>query len=272
MNILQHKSWHVYSRDNIERVRKDEEKHRLAEEEKATRAAIAEAEARMSQLRSQARQRYGSEIKEEGAEMGEAPRGPDGHVNFFYDVEKAREAQSLAEREKEKKQEQLEWEKRVGVLTYLGQSASETTGKKQFYETMPATTVPPEEVEDPKERKRKERHDPLAVMDKYLAIKAAKPPSPKSKSKHDDHESKKEKKKKKDKSKNKEKDSKAERLAKLREERLARERQEQLRARQMKTETRMQPEPEQMDQGYSSQFNPQLARQNRSRDQRHRPY
>ena len=50
-NILQHKSWHVYSEKNRERVRRDEEKAKQEEEKKAQRALAAEQEARLDHLR-----------------------------------------------------------------------------------------------------------------------------------------------------------------------------------------------------------------------------
>jgi hypothetical protein len=41
LNILRHKSWHVYDKNNIERVKKDEENARKASEEKQRRSDIA---------------------------------------------------------------------------------------------------------------------------------------------------------------------------------------------------------------------------------------
>ena len=41
MNILHHKSWHVRNKDNIQRVKRDEEKAAAEENEKKKRAAIA---------------------------------------------------------------------------------------------------------------------------------------------------------------------------------------------------------------------------------------
>jgi hypothetical protein len=41
MNILPKKSWHVLSRDNLEKVRKDEAEAKRIEDDKAKRAALA---------------------------------------------------------------------------------------------------------------------------------------------------------------------------------------------------------------------------------------
>lgn len=51
LNLLHHKSWHVYSAKNRERVARDEAKAKAAEEEKEERAAVAEGEARLERLR-----------------------------------------------------------------------------------------------------------------------------------------------------------------------------------------------------------------------------
>jgi hypothetical protein len=37
LNILQHKSWHVWTQKNIEKVRKDQEEHRKQEDRKRKR-------------------------------------------------------------------------------------------------------------------------------------------------------------------------------------------------------------------------------------------
>ncbi|CAG8433047.1 6332_t:CDS:2 [Ambispora gerdemannii] len=57
MNILPHKSYHVYNIKNREKVRKDEEKARQDSEAKAERALLAEREHRLNLLRQRAKQR-----------------------------------------------------------------------------------------------------------------------------------------------------------------------------------------------------------------------
>ncbi|KIK22259.1 hypothetical protein PISMIDRAFT_508216, partial [Pisolithus microcarpus 441] len=54
LNIAHHKSYHPYRRDNIERVRKDEEEAARQEAEKEDKMAVADAEARLGLLRERA--------------------------------------------------------------------------------------------------------------------------------------------------------------------------------------------------------------------------
>ena len=51
LNLLHHKSWHVYSKENRERVRKDEEAAVKEENGKKERVIKAEQEARLEKLR-----------------------------------------------------------------------------------------------------------------------------------------------------------------------------------------------------------------------------
>ncbi|KAI8331201.1 hypothetical protein BC941DRAFT_439259 [Chlamydoabsidia padenii] len=76
MNILPHKSWHVYNKKNIEKVRKDEAKAKKEQEAKDKRALVADSEVRLKLLRQK-------------ASKNEPVDNNVGHVHLFADAEKA---------------------------------------------------------------------------------------------------------------------------------------------------------------------------------------
>lgn len=108
LNLLHHKSWHVYSKDNRERVRKDEEEAGKVEKEKESRAIKAEQERRMEQLR--ASKKGEKETQEDNRNQ---------HVNLFHDFD-----QSVVLVD-ERAEEQRKWEDKHTM--YLGETKD---GKK----------------------------------------------------------------------------------------------------------------------------------------------
>lgn len=58
LHLQHHKSYHVYNKDNIERVRRDEEIARLTEQGKEEQSLLAESEARLEALKKE-RNRHG---------------------------------------------------------------------------------------------------------------------------------------------------------------------------------------------------------------------
>jgi len=155
MNILPKKRWHVRTKDNIARVRRDEAQAAEEERERTSRAKLAEQEARMSLLRGMASNRMTNEQKEESEriqakfvksseepETEIVPSTSSGHVNLFADLEAGEDIGNKGntgnkEREEEKKKEQEEYEKSVGYLTYLGQDTNELTGDKSWWQKIP---------------------------------------------------------------------------------------------------------------------------------------
>ncbi|KIK82090.1 hypothetical protein PAXRUDRAFT_832419 [Paxillus rubicundulus Ve08.2h10] len=99
LNIAHHKSYHPYRRDNIERVRRDEEEAALKEAEQEGRIALADAEARLGLLRERAGIGSHGKGKGKGREVevevltAEAVMGTGagissgGHINLFEDLE-----------------------------------------------------------------------------------------------------------------------------------------------------------------------------------------
>jgi len=94
LNIAHHKSYHPYRRDNIERVRKDEEAAARQEAEKESKIALADTEARLTLLRERAG--LGSEETravegDTSASIGQAGTGNSTgsrkHINLFEDLE-----------------------------------------------------------------------------------------------------------------------------------------------------------------------------------------
>ncbi|KAF7328645.1 hypothetical protein MSAN_02473100 [Mycena sanguinolenta] len=98
LNIAHHKSYHPYRRDNIEKVRRDEEEARRNEAKEEGRMLLADSEARIDLLRERAGSKSSSkrrkddedlaELMAEGGSMRSAVLPTTGgHINFFEDLE-----------------------------------------------------------------------------------------------------------------------------------------------------------------------------------------
>ncbi|XP_050429317.1 leukocyte receptor cluster member 1 homolog [Adelges cooleyi] len=269
MNILPKKRWHVRTKDNIARVRRDEAL--AAEEEKKLkmRIQLAEQEAKLSILRGKAKERYDDSADRPKDEV----IAESGHVNFFQDLEDGHVAHTGVnkEHEEEKKEEKEAYEKKIGYLTYLGQDTDEATGNVQWYNKRPAR-LDKTKNEKEIETKVKNFNDPLLVIKKYVEgdKKDTKKIKDKIKETNDSPNKKhKKKKKKKEKEREKNKDKKATILEELRAKRLKRERGERFRASQLIARMNgvipvevAKPKPPAIVQKYNSQFNPFLAKQN----------
>lgn len=57
LKLLQHKSWHVYSAENVARVQRDEAAAQVASEESDRRMMLADSEARLDRMRKKSRKR-----------------------------------------------------------------------------------------------------------------------------------------------------------------------------------------------------------------------
>ncbi|EIN05413.1 hypothetical protein PUNSTDRAFT_25455, partial [Punctularia strigosozonata HHB-11173 SS5] len=110
LNIAHHKSYHPYRRDNIARVKRDEEEARLNEAKEEGRMMLADAEARISLLRERAGlnekkpKREEEELMKalEGSRRAEIEASTSGlptsggHINFFEDLEQQQISAALA--------------------------------------------------------------------------------------------------------------------------------------------------------------------------------
>nr|XP_012229859.1 PREDICTED: leukocyte receptor cluster member 1 homolog [Linepithema humile] len=291
MNILPKKRWHVRTKENIARVRRDEAKAAEEERIKQERIQKAETEARINSLRDQARSKY------DGRAETQSTSKKLEHVNFFAELEdgKIDYNKPNVEHEKEKKEEKEKYEKQIGYLTYLGQDTNEATGKKNWYEELPKRLTDTEKDVEV-ETKKKTLCDPMVDIKKYLdimqpkynetcsiKIENVKRKRHSSNSSHSDQESrsihKKHKKEKKHKKHKKEKykqlvkkedQSKNIDIEKLRAERKLREQSEKLRTEALLAKLRGDPVPvtvpetpkPAIKQKYNSQFFPEIARQN----------
>ncbi|XP_029650851.1 leukocyte receptor cluster member 1 [Octopus sinensis] len=260
MNILPHKSWHVRTKKNIERVRRDEEKAAEEEKEKQRRVALAEQEARTEILRAKVRQK-GIEENPENT-VSEAVPGQR-HINFFSAIQNEEESSNRKnkEHEAEEKSKKEEWEKKIGLLTYLGQSAVESQTVPPWY--LDKKLKKQEAICSDKKQKLSDLADPLHEMEKYLKHKHHK------KHKHD------KKKNKKSKTKSSSSSSSKSSLEQLRAERLRRENKEKEKAKMLFAKMNKGSVPEKSsetivdpdrDRRYSSQYNPSFARQNKPRN------
>lgn len=128
MNILHHKSWHVRNRKNIERVRRDEAKARRDEEESSRRRNVAESEARIDFLRKRSRSHRSS-----GNQDDDQDEKPTSSCVAESAADAAAEAKLKRDRELTEKRKQEDWEKKVGILTYLGQGLSGPDVKSPWY-------------------------------------------------------------------------------------------------------------------------------------------
>ncbi|XP_065370452.1 leukocyte receptor cluster member 1 homolog [Calliphora vicina] len=175
MNILPKKRWHVRTKDNIARVRKDEAAAREEERKKQEKLEFAESEARVNFLRKRSGLPEKQQPEEKADEESEKDEGCSSqHVNLFADY-KTHVKTTNKELEKEKKEEQEKYEKQIGYLTYLGQDTNEALRLKSWYEVAPKRlAVGSERGEiNEKDLKTKHNHDPLTLINVLL------PPDPK---------------------------------------------------------------------------------------------
>ncbi|XP_022903655.2 leukocyte receptor cluster member 1 homolog [Onthophagus taurus] len=291
MNILPKKRWHVRTKENITRVRRDEAKAAEEERSRVERSKLAEREARTELLRQKARKRV-SDINQDFVPLDEKVIETEQkeHVNFFKEVEDGIDECKSANKDhdKEKKEEQEVYEKKIGYLTYLGQDTHESLGTQSWY------NVAPDRSKNTKEEvnmKSKSRLDPINIIKKFttdlkpikkednLKKKDEKMINLKydsyvyTKEKHKKHKKHKKSRKRKRSTSSDESENEEERINKqrkmeiMRAERLKREQEERRKAEMLLNGKN---EPEEtvktkevgMKQKYNSQFNPELAKQN----------
>ena len=192
MNILPKKRWHVRTKDNIARVRRDEAKAAEEARQLEKRIKLADQEARTSYLRKKAKERkpnlddlglndLHSRATNEETTVSDALNksssivAASGHVNFFQHLEDGESnSTSNKDREMEEKKEKEEYEKKIGLLTYLGQDTQELTGERSWWQKIPEKReIPGNEVES-KQHKHLDMLDPLNSVRMHLGCKGVK--------------------------------------------------------------------------------------------------
>ncbi|XP_014226144.1 leukocyte receptor cluster member 1 homolog [Trichogramma pretiosum] len=186
MNILPKKRWHVRTKENIARVRKDEAL--AAEQAKVEQDRIkkAESEARLKLLRDASRIQSGfedasihSETKAEP--IKNIPESSSKHINFFEELEQGNIDHKKANKDYEKdvKEEQEKYEKQIGLLTYLGQNCKDSETKR-WYNELPQRLCDEDANIEFKPNK-KALEDPLSDIMRYkriLSLKKGVKPEP----------------------------------------------------------------------------------------------
>ncbi|KAF9816867.1 hypothetical protein IEO21_03841 [Rhodonia placenta] len=94
LNIAHHKSYHPYRRDNIERVRRDEQEAREKDAIQEGRMMLADSEARIDLLRQRAggartKDRHEDDSDETALQPGPSSIASGGHINLFEDLERS---------------------------------------------------------------------------------------------------------------------------------------------------------------------------------------
>ncbi|KAJ7054277.1 hypothetical protein C8F01DRAFT_501521 [Mycena amicta] len=168
LNIAHHKSYHPYRRDNIERVRQDEEEARLKEAKEEGRLMLADSEARIDTLRQRAgakRRKDDEDIERamvsqvENAHVAAVLPTTAGHINFFEDLEQNAIPSTMRTT---KKTEPVETDRGVP----LAPSAKDL---KPWYTERNKEEDEPMDEKRMRDTLRKSAHDPLTSITHQLA-------------------------------------------------------------------------------------------------------
>jgi len=161
MNLLPHKSWNVWNKDNIEKVKRDEKNDREVQLKKRKRQEAAEQEIRYKFLKENSKKLF--------QDNPDHPKEEERlqHINFFSEFETG----ANPEYEAEKKKDEEKRLKQLGLATcYLGQGSAESMDVKPWYYE-PNQEPELTEQQKLKTERFKNRADPLSEMNKYLKEK-----------------------------------------------------------------------------------------------------
>ncbi|KAI9493099.1 hypothetical protein BDB00DRAFT_384767 [Zychaea mexicana] len=274
MNILPHKSWNVYNKKNIEKVRRDEAKAREEEQLKAERAAQAESEARLDLLRKRALKKQEHVRSTSNSSLVPQPSTAPQHINLFE--EEAKEHAENEEHLAEQKAKEDQWERQVTM--YLDKDVNkESTPWYAIKEydrygnsSKDSKKGKHDNLKDERRRRRKRKRDPIKINeDPLVEIRSS---LSKREEKRKERYSRIMKKDKKEKSSMKS-TSASPSIEALRAQRLERERKERARTKSYIYGEVQDVKPPVEEERYSSQFNPtDTAEARKSRLHRRQPY
>ncbi|KAI7819327.1 hypothetical protein BC939DRAFT_460434 [Gamsiella multidivaricata] len=180
MNILQHKSWHVYSQKNQDKVRKDEAKAEAGEKQIQERALAADREHRLAILRQRAQHRTVDSLGAEPPDNNHAvstigpPTSNDTkaltitkqQVNFWPDLEHegAKNGHGNPEYEAEVKVKQEKWNRTIAIHLDTGISKEKTP----WYARNHAVSMSTSRRKEDNQEFSKIREDPMNVVKSML--------------------------------------------------------------------------------------------------------
>ncbi|KAL3087747.1 hypothetical protein niasHT_029511 [Heterodera trifolii] len=296
MNILRHKKWHVRTKENVARVRRDEAKAAEEERARSERAALAEHEDRVRRLKTRASTAAvasagdifgggaGNELAATSASSAATVGAAAGHVNLFAELEEQERTNTVVgnrEYAAERKKEQDDWESKVGIMKRFAEDTKEYAKESEWWQGIPLVREKVEKKTAAEDNKLETNKSKGGGQTKFMT-EEEKRTLKKMRKKKDRKERRKEKKKKKRKRHHSsssaqssstdsetEQRRKATKLDELRRERMVRERQEQAKTKQLFVK----PEPkdekvvtvesqaeDDRQRRYNTQFNPDLAR------------
>ncbi|VDM53527.1 unnamed protein product [Angiostrongylus costaricensis] len=150
MNILPKKKWHVRTKENIARVRRDEKEAAEKEQQRLERAIAAENERRLEALRTQAAKRLESFLSVYLLLI--AMEISDSASNTELELaERLNFGQGNKEYQEEKRKEQAELDSKMGIQKYFAEGTNELNKVQEWY-TKIRRPLLKDEVEEKRER------------------------------------------------------------------------------------------------------------------------
>ncbi|ALC47053.1 CG12818 [Drosophila busckii] len=176
MNILPKKRWHVRTKENIARVRRDQAAAQEEEKKRQDKLEFAESEARINFLRLQSGlpekiTSYAPETTSGSNQKTSDADSAQSSVNKSFDLfadYKSHIKTTNKDLEKEKKEEQEKYEKQIGYLTYLGQDTNEALKVRSWYEVAPKRPEVGDRNTTEANLKQKLAQDPLTLINALI--------------------------------------------------------------------------------------------------------